>query len=111
GPGAAHISQSLSVPWYLPAGYLARLIKVSTLRSPSFDWSTIDTPTNTTQPGSPKAQIVSYAYAHWNKQDIAPGETEVPALTADNDLGYQQRNLISLARPLPGVPFGTPWQG
>ena len=105
-------SQAIPVPRYRPAGWLPRLFKVSALRDLDFDWSTIDQPV-TTPPydaSGAKAQIISYAYAHWNVQDIPAGETEVPPWTATNDLGWQMRNLISAVRPISGIPFGTTWQ-
>ena len=57
-----------------------------------------------------KAQIVSYGYAHWNIQDIPPGETTVPALSATNDDGWKMRNLLSRIRPIAGIPYGDTWQ-
>jgi hypothetical protein len=97
-----------AVPYYIPAQGLVRLVKVSALRSPSFDWSTIDQPSAAT--AGVRIQVVSYGYAHWNLQDIVPPATGVPTLTADNDLGWKQRNLLSKVRPITGLPFGTTWQ-
>jgi hypothetical protein len=79
---------------------LARLTKVSALLDDGFDWASIDTPASPT-PGV-MCQIISYAYAHWNIQDVPPGETEVPPLSEANDDGYRMRKLISKARPIPG---------
>jgi hypothetical protein len=99
---------SLGVPYYLPYQGLTRLIKVSALRSPSFDWSSIDQVQAVPDPAV-KLQIVSYAYAHWHLQDIEPPLTVVPPLTSSNDDGWRQRNLISQVRPIPGLPIGTTW--
>jgi hypothetical protein len=55
-------------------------------------------------------QLVSYAYAHWNEQDIVPPATEVPPLDATNDDGWRQRQLISRVRPVPGLPYTDPWK-
>ena len=57
-----------------------------------------------------RVQAVSYGYAHWNLQDIPPGATGVPALNAENDMGWRQRNLLSKMRPVPGLPYGDTWQ-
>ena len=57
-----------------------------------------------------KMQLVSYGYAHWNLQDIPPGETTVPALSASNDEGWKMRNLVSRIRPIAGIPYGDTWQ-
>ena len=54
-----------------------------------------------------KAQIVSYSYAHWRPEDIPPGQTTVPPLDAENDQGWEMRNLMSLLRPVSGFPYGT----
>ena len=40
--GGDYYTQAISVPWYLPAGRMIRLIKVSALRDLDFDWSSID---------------------------------------------------------------------
>ena len=107
--GIPPVQQAISVPWYLPYQALPRLIKVSALRDPSFDWASIDQPVDAPDPNV-KLQVISYGYAHWNIQDIPPGETRVPALEESNDDGYRMRNLLSRIRPAPDVPFGTPWQ-
>ena len=106
--GGPQCTTACSVPYYIPTQGLVRLVKVSALRNASFDWSTIDQPSTAT--AGVKIQVVSYGYAHWNLQDIVPPATGVPALTADNDLGWKQRNLLSKVRPITGLPFGTTWQ-
>ena len=105
--GIPAVTKTLAVPWYLPYQGLTRLWKVSALRNPSFDWTRLDTPTAPSP--AVKAQIVSYAYAHWQPLHIPPGQTEVPPLSPSNDHGYKMRNLISLMRPIPGIPFGDSW--
>jgi len=108
--GIPPVQQPIGVPWYLPYKSLVRIIKVSALRNAAYNWSKLDQPANLPAAfAASKIQIVSYAYAHWNIQDIPPGQTTVPPLDANNDLGYQMRNLISLVRPIPGILFGTPW--
>jgi hypothetical protein len=104
GPGT--IAQPVAVPYYLPYQGLRRLWKVSALKSPTFDWTLIDQPA--TASTGVKVQLVSYAYAHWNMQDIVPPATEVPDLSLANDDGWQMRKLISRVRPAPGVPFDDP---
>ena len=106
--GIPAVTKTMAVPWYLPYQGLTRLWKVSALRNPSFDWTRLDTPTAPSP--AVKAQIISYAYAHWSPLDIPPGQTEVPPLSPSNDHGYKMRNLISLMRPIPGIPFGEPWK-
>jgi hypothetical protein len=56
-----------------------------------------------------KLQVISYAYAHWNLQDIVPPETTVPDLDEANDDGWRMRNLISKVRPIPTLPYGDTW--
>ena len=105
------ITQAISVPWYLPYRYMARLVKVSALRDLDFDWSLIDTPTQTPpyDVAPVKAQVVSYGYMHWNRLDVDPGYVEVEELNEANDDGYRMRCLLSMARPIPGIPFGGPY--
>ena len=105
------ITQAISVPWYLPYRYLARLIKVSALRNPAFNWALIDTPTQTPpyDVSQVKAQVVTYGYMHWNRLDINPGYVEVEELNAANDDGYRMRCLLSMARPIPDIPYGGPY--
>ena len=95
--------QPIAVPYYIPQQGLRRLVKVSALRNPAFDWSKLD------QPSAPdtgvKVQILSYAYAHWNLQDIVPPATTVEPLSFDNDDGFRMRKLISMVRPVAGLPF------
>ena len=100
-PGS--IDQPVAVPYYLPNLGLKRLWKVSALKSPTFDWSQLDQPT--AQSPGVKIQIISYAYAHWNMQDIVPPATTVPLMDINNDDGFRMRKLISRVRPAPGVPF------
>ena len=56
-----------------------------------------------------KAQVVSYGYMHWNRLDVDPGYVEVEELNEANDDGYRMRCLLSMARPIPGIPFGGPY--
>lgn len=102
------VRQALSVPYYKAYDSLVRLVKVSRLKNAGFDWASIDQPAAYT--GTPKAQVISYGYAHWNMLDVDPGETIPEPLTAANDDGWRMRNLLSLARPLTGISFGSTWQ-
>jgi hypothetical protein len=70
---------------------LVRLVKVSALRDPGFDWSLLDT--LSTPSADVKLQVVSYGYAHWVNPD-----TEV-------DDGFQMRRYLNMVRPLPGLPI------
>ena len=101
--GIPAAKKPLAVPWYLPYQGLTRLWKVSALRNPSFDWTRLDTPVAASP--NVEAQIVSYAYAHWQPLDIPPGQTEVPPLSEATDHGWKMRNLISKLRPISGIPF------
>lgn len=105
GVPIAILQQPVSVPYYLAAQGLTRLTQVSALRNPAFNWASIDTPS--TPSANVKAQIISYAYCHWNEPNIPPGATDVPPLSEANDDGYRMRKLISLVRPLAGLPTVT----
>jgi len=104
-PGAISNNQPISVPRYIADQGLVRLAKVSALRASLFDWTSLDQP-SLPDPGV-KMQIISYAYAHWNLQDIVPPATAVEPLTEANDDGYRMRLLISRVRPIGGLPVGT----
>lgn len=99
------VTQSAGVPYYQPNLGLTRIFRVSALRDPGFDWSVLDTPVTVVDP-TVKVQLVSYAYAHWNLQDIPPGETRVPQLAPDNDEGWKQRCSISRVIPITGLLYG-----
>lgn len=102
--GFTTATASMGTPWYLPYQGLTRLMKVSVLKDPSFDWTTID------RPSAPATglnmSIVSYGYAHWNLQDIVPPATAVEPLSQANDDGWRMRNLLSQVRPIPTLPYG-----
>lgn len=104
--GLIPIQQPVGVPYYLPNQGLPRMFQVSALQNPAFNWASIDT--LTTPDTNCKAQIISYAYAHWNLQDIVAPATAVEPLTSANDDGWTMRNLISQVVPI-GLPLGT-WQ-
>lgn len=70
---------------------LVRLIKVSALKNPSFDWALIDTPNTPT--ANVKLQVVSYGYAHWINPDTGI------------DDGYEMRRHLNKVRPLLGLPL------
>jgi hypothetical protein len=96
------VLQPISVPYYLPYQGLRRLFRVDVLRQPSFDWTSLDQPA--TPSSGVKAQIVSYAYAHWQMLDIPPGATVVPPLSVANDDGFRMRKMISQVRPIASLP-------
>jgi hypothetical protein len=101
--GTFSLLQPISVPYYLPSQGLRRLIRADQLRNPAFDWASIDT--LSAPSANVKAQIISYAYAHWNLQDVQPGQTEPPKLSEANDDGFRMRTKISAIRPIPGLPL------
>lgn len=69
---------------------LVRLVKVSALRSATFNWTRLDV---LSQPDAGvKVQVISYAYAKW-----------VNPATSTND-GLKMRQKISQVRPLVGLP-------
>lgn len=70
---------------------LVRLVKVSALKDPTFDWALIDT-LNTPTPNV-KLQVVSYGYARWVNPDTGVDE------------GYQMRRHLNKVRPLLGLPI------
>ena len=96
------------MPYYIPVQGLRRLVKVSALRDPDFDWTTLDVPA--APDAGAKLQIVSYAYAHWNPLDIVPPATAPAPISATNDEGWKMRQLISQVRPVTGLPFTDPWK-
>jgi hypothetical protein len=84
-----------SVPYYyqrnpLSERALTRLVKVSALRDPGFDWASIDT--LQTASADCKVQVISYGYARWT--DPTTGVEE----------GMKMRSFISQVRPLTGLP-------
>lgn len=99
------LQQPVSVPYYLAANGLTRMTKVSRLRIDPTVFAAIDTPSAPS--ANVKAQVISYAYCHWNEPNIPPGATEVSLLTEANDDGFRMRKLISLVRPIAGLPFAV----
>ena len=100
--------QSIGTPYYLAQQGLPRLIKVSRLKNPAFDWTTLDKPMAVPD-ATVKIQLVSYGYAHWNEQDIVPPAIEPEPLSEANDDGYRMRNLLSRIRPIASLPYGSPY--
>lgn len=105
-PAPGEVDQPVAVPYYLPYQGLKRLWRVGALKAPGFDWSQLDQPS--TASVDAKVQLVSYAYAHWNVQDIVPPATTVEDLILANDDGWRMRKEISRVRPLTGLPFDDP---
>lgn len=88
----------MSSKYYINTGFLPRLVRVSALRDPAFDWSSLDVVV-ATNPGadpSPAFSLTSYAYAHYH-EDPSLGFTEA------NDVGFGMRQLISKVRAVPGL--------
>ena len=104
-PPPMQVQQSVGVPYYLPYQGLTRLVQVSALDNPAFDWNIIDTPSAAS--AGVKVQIVSYGYAHWNMQDVIPPATEPEPLSEANDDGWRQRLLLSQVRPITGLPHAA----
>jgi hypothetical protein len=102
-PDIGTVSQPVAVPYYVPYQGLRRLWRVGALKATSFDWTQLDQPS--TPSAGAKIQIISYAYAHWNIQDIVPPNTTVPLMTLANDDGFRMRKQISRVRPVTGIPF------
>jgi len=98
-----YADQPVAVPYYLPYQGLKRLWRVGALKAPGFNWTQLDQPAASST--GVKIQIVSYAYAHWNIQDIVPPATTVPPLSLANDDGFRMRKLISKVRSAPGLPY------
>jgi hypothetical protein len=106
--GFTTASGAMGTPYYIAAQGLTRLVKVKVLDSGSFNWAEIDTPS---APASGlNAAIVSYGYAHWNVQDIVPPATTVEPLSEANDTGWQMRKLLSMVRPIAGLPYADPYK-
>lgn len=101
------VMQAISTPYYFPYQGLKRLWNAAELKKPGFDWSQLDTPVAPS--ANAKLQVVSYAYAHWNLQDIEPPATTIPPLDADNDDGYRMRQLMSRVKPVAGIPVSDTW--
>jgi hypothetical protein len=101
------VMQAISTPYYFPYQGLKRLWNAKELKKANFDWAQLDTPVAPS--AGAKLQVVSYAYAHWNLQDIEPPATTVPPLTADNDDGYRMRQLMSRVKPVAGIPVSDTW--
>ena len=108
GVGDPNVTTTVAVPYYLPYQGLTRLMKVSVLKDPQFNWSDLDRPVPVVD-SSIKLAVVSYGYGHWCIQDIPAGKTFAPPLSADTDEGWKMRNLISKVRPLAGLPYGPEW--
>lgn len=103
-PDIGRVQIDVAVPYYIPTG-MVRLVKVSALRSPGFDWSQLDT---FTEPQETVAdlQIVSYAYADWTplaydfvNEGIAAGE----------NVGALLRTKIADVRMPDGLSLASPW--
>lgn len=84
--------------YFVKGGYLPRAFKVSTLRDPGFDWSTLDTfvDLDETVPEM-GVSLVSYAYAKYGAR-----ENYDPA-TGEQANDFDQRSLISRVRPIDGL--------
>ena len=106
---AANTTETVSAhSYYTYAGFLPRLIKVSALRSPGFDWSLLDTFVEVVpdEPSSAACQeylaLITYAYARWAAPEDIDQETGL-AVNESADIGYQMRQAISEIRPIDGL--------
>lgn len=107
---AANTTETVSAhSYYTYAGLLPRLIKVSALRSPGFDWSLLDTFVEDVPVGEPNSAacqdylaLISYAYARWAAPEDIDQETGL-AVSESADIGYQMRQAISEIRPILGL--------
>lgn len=90
--------------YYTPAGALARLIKVSALRDPGFDWGILDRyEASPDWQANQSLQLITYAYARWSQDPTDVDlETGYPTSEATDD-GYRMRRRISRVRPIPGL--------
>lgn len=96
--------------YYALAGWCPRLVRVSALRDPLFDWSVLDTyVASSPQTYVPiSCSLVSYAYARWvNDPALADPATGMPS-TEENDVGFRMRKRISGVRNIPQLPY-TSW--
>lgn len=106
---AANSTETVSAySYYTYAGFLPRLIKVSALRSPGFDWGLLDTFASEVpdEPNSEACQdylaLISYAYARWAAPEDIDQATGL-AISESADIGYQMRQAISEIRPIDGL--------
>lgn len=106
---AANRTENISAySYFTTPGYLPRLVKVSALRDPGWDWTSLDTWAETVPDGAGVSDmamsLLSYAYARWTEDptQIDPA-TGFPA-TEEADTGYNMRTQISRVRPVPGLP-------
>lgn len=106
--GYTTATATMGTPYYIASQGLTRLIKVRVLDDPAFNWAEIDTPSAAAS--GLNVSIVSYGYAHWNLQDIVPPATAVEPLAEANDDGWRMRKLMSMVRPIAGLPYADPYK-
>jgi hypothetical protein len=108
--------------YFVSMGSLTRLVKVSELRDPGFDWGVLDIPdSDTGDMTATNLDVISYAYVRWaenpadmtqmvdvNAPHYVAGGSGAPPLrpiSVEADVGFAMRRLISTVRPLAGVPL------
>lgn len=98
-PMYGYAEMDSSPSFYYPFKGLRRLVKVSEIRDPGFDWSSIDTPDDYI--AGPRIQIISYAYASWKPLDY--DVVNHTGVVEGADLGLKMRSFISQVRPVPDL--------
>jgi hypothetical protein len=93
--------------YYTNPGFLPRLVKVSALRDPGFDWATLDTFAEEVPEGAAESllslSLISYAYAQWASDPrTIDRATGLPESEAADD-GFRMRVAISNVRPIDGL--------
>lgn len=108
---------------YLSMQRLVRLVKVSTLLDPAFNWTSLDQSVSVIENAYPaeRLSLISYAYVRWAESPLLMTQTvdaSAPNYTAsgipfrptsiESDVGFAMRRLISTVRPISGAP--TVWE-
>lgn len=104
---ANRTAQTSVFNYFTNPGFLPRLVKVSALRDPGFDWESLDTFVETVPVGGAESLIalslISYAYARWTSDpsriDPSTGYPE----SEEADEGFAMRKAISSVRPIDGL--------
>jgi hypothetical protein len=102
-----HTSVQESFQSWTRAGWSPRMFKVEALKDVDFDWSIIDVfttlaPSDAATNGS---AIISYAYARWAEDPSKIDRTVQRPMAEEFDDGWRVRKLMSLVRPVNGLPY------
>lgn len=108
---ANRTAQVSAYSYFTNPGYLPRLIKVSALRDPGFDWESLDTFVETVPVDAGESvlslSLISYAYCQWSSDPtLIDPDTGLP-ITEEADDGFRMRAAISNVRPIDGLPFAS----